>query len=146
MQYVLGQDVVGTVVASDPQIGVNLYRVDGPLVVAVTRVRGLYPNDTWSGPRVTYERTHCAGGTLSVQLGSDATLFRSVQTVTAFVGLRPVARAQIAPAGCRDASRSAPLARRRLHGAVRRRPYGCARRRATHACSAPTSSPSTTTP
>ena len=99
VQYVLGQDVVGQVVASDPQIGVNLYRVDGPLMVAITRVRGLYPNDTWSGRRVTYERSHCSGGTLSVQLGSDARLFRSVQTVTAFVGLRPVASARIAPAG-----------------------------------------------
>jgi hypothetical protein len=99
VQYVLGQDVVGRVVASDPQIGVNLYRVDGPLIVAVTRVHGLYPNDTWSGPRVSYERTHCNGGTLSVQLGSDARLFRSVQTVTAFVGGHLVGRARIAPAG-----------------------------------------------
>jgi hypothetical protein len=107
VQYVLGQDVVGKVVASDPQIGVSLYRVDGPLVVADTRVRGLYPNDTWSGPRVTYERTNCAGGTLTVQLGSDPSLFASVQTVTAFVGLRPVARARIEPAG--GASMRVPL-------------------------------------
>jgi hypothetical protein len=99
VQYVLGQDVVGRIVASDPQIGVNLYRVDGPLIVAITRVRGLYANDTWSGRRVTYERSHCNGGMLAVRLGSDARLFRSVQTVTAFVGLRPVAHAEIAPAG-----------------------------------------------
>ena len=99
VQYVLGQDVVGKVVASDPAIRVNLYRVDGPLVIAATRVRGLYSNDTWSGRRVVYERTHCAGGTLAVQLGSDPSLFSSVQTVTAFVDLRPVARARIEPTG-----------------------------------------------
>jgi hypothetical protein len=110
VQYVLGQDVVGKVVASDPQIGVNLYRVDGPLVVAATRVRGLYPDDTWSGRRVTYERTHCAGGTLAVQLGSDPSLFSSVQTVTAFVGLRPVARARIEPMG--SATLRVPLSSR----------------------------------
>jgi len=83
VQYVLGQDVVGQIVASDTQIRVNLYRVDGPLVIAVTRVHGLYPNDTWSGRRVTYSRSHCAGGTLTVQLATDGALYTSAQTVAA---------------------------------------------------------------
>jgi hypothetical protein len=94
---VLGQDVVGKIIASDPQIGVNLYRVDGPLVVAVTRVRGLYPNDTWSGRRVTYERTHCTGGTLTVQLMTDSALYTSAQTVVAREHGSIVGRASIPP-------------------------------------------------
>jgi hypothetical protein len=97
VQYVLGQDVVGQIVASDPQIGVNLYRVDGPLVVAVTRVHGLYPNDTWSGRRVTYSRSHCTGGTLSVQLMTDASLYTSAQTVVAHERGRIVGHASIPP-------------------------------------------------
>ena len=97
VQYVLGQDVVGQVVASDPQIRVNLYRVDGPLVVAVTRVHGLYPNDTWSGRRVTYSRSHCPGGTLTVQLATDGALFTSVQTVVAREHGSVVGRGSIPP-------------------------------------------------
>jgi hypothetical protein len=97
VQYVLGQDVVGKVVASDPQIGVDLYRVDGPLVVAVTHVRGLYPNDTWSGRHVTYSRSHCSGGTLTVQLATDGSLYTSTQTVVAREHGNLVGRASIPP-------------------------------------------------
>jgi hypothetical protein len=97
VQYVLGQDVVGKVVASDPQRGVNLYRVDGPLVVATTRVGGLYPNDTWSGRHVTYSRSHCTGGTLTVQLATDPSLYTSTQTVVAREGGSVVGRASIPP-------------------------------------------------
>jgi len=39
-----------------------LRRTDG-LVRIGYRVTGLYPNDTWSGKRVTYTRLRCAGGT-----------------------------------------------------------------------------------
>ena len=97
VQYVLGQDVVGQIVATDPQIGVNLYRVDGPLIVAVTRVHGLYPNDTWSGRRVTYSRSHCAGGTLNVQLSTDGALYTSAQTVVAREQGSVVGRSSIPP-------------------------------------------------
>ena len=47
----------------DP-VGVELYRVDGPIVV-LTHVTGLYPNDTWSGRTVTYQRVDCEAGRLS---------------------------------------------------------------------------------
>ena len=80
VQYVLAPDAAGTVVARDPAIGVTLYRVDGPLVVP-THVAGLYPDDTWSGRRVTYTRTHCTGGHVTVTLGSDASLFAKPQLV-----------------------------------------------------------------
>jgi len=89
-------DVAGRVLARDARIGLALYRVDGPLVV-LTRVTGLYPNDTWSGRRVTYRRLRCTGGHLSVRLGTDEHLFSTAQTVSAQVGNRVVAQIRIAP-------------------------------------------------
>ena len=56
-----------------------------------------YP-DTWGGRVVTYRRTRCSGGTLSVRLGADEHLFDSAQTVTAREGGRVVARIRIEPA------------------------------------------------
>jgi len=97
VQYALAEDAAGTVVARDPGRGVTLYRIDGPLVVP-THVTGLYPNDTWSGHRVVYARTHCRGGKLSVALGSDPSLFRRAQVVTARENGHVVGRARIAPA------------------------------------------------
>jgi hypothetical protein len=97
VQYVLGRDVVGKPVAADPQIGVTLYRVDGPLVLAAVRVTGLYPDDTWSGRRVTYTRSHCAAGSLTVSLGSDASLFTTDQTVVAREHGRVVGSAHVPP-------------------------------------------------
>jgi hypothetical protein len=82
VQYALAEDAVGTPVASDPRIGVTLFRVDGPLIVP-DHVTGLYPNDTWSGRHVTYTRKPCSGGTLAVTLGSDASLFARPQLVLA---------------------------------------------------------------
>jgi Dolichyl-phosphate-mannose-protein mannosyltransferase len=73
--------VVGHPVASDPRIGVTLYRVDGPIVL-LTAVHGVYP-DTWAGKRVTYLRRRCSGGRLTVTLGSDPALFSTDQVVTA---------------------------------------------------------------
>ena len=96
--YVLAPDAAGTVVARDPGIGVTLFRVDGPLVLP-THVGGLYPNDTWSGRRVTYTRTHCTGGHVTVALGSDPALFTGPQVVTAREQGRVVGRARIDPAG-----------------------------------------------
>jgi hypothetical protein len=98
VQYVLGADVVGKLIATDGDLGVSLYRVDGPLFVHVTHVRGLYP-DTWSGKQVTYTRSRCTGGLLTVQLESDASLFKAMQVVTAYEGGRRVGTASITPAG-----------------------------------------------
>jgi len=81
VQYVLAQDAAGTPVASDPRIGVTLFRVNGPVIVPA-HVTGLYP-DTWSGARVTYTRKPCTGGTLGVTLGSDPSLFTRPQLVLA---------------------------------------------------------------
>ncbi len=88
-------DIAGKVIARDPQIGLALYRVDGPLVI-LTRVRGLYA-DTWGGRTVTYRRARCSGGMLAVRLGTDEHLFAGDQTVTATELGRVVGRVRIAP-------------------------------------------------
>ncbi len=83
--YVLSDNSVqlaGTPVAQDPRKGVTLYRISGP-IRQTSRVTGLYPNDTWSGPTVTYTRLSCAGGSLTVRLQGDTALFTRPQTVTA---------------------------------------------------------------
>jgi hypothetical protein len=90
-------DIAGRPLAHDPGIGLTLYRVNGPLVV-LTRVHGLYPNDTWAGRTVTYRRIQCGGGTLSVRLGTDANLFSADQLVTASEQGRRVASAKVPPA------------------------------------------------
>jgi hypothetical protein len=72
----------GRVIAADVRRGIFLYEVDGPLR-ALSRVTGLHPNDTWSGPIVTYRRLDCAGGTLTVGLRSDPNLYRDPSTVRA---------------------------------------------------------------
>jgi dolichyl-phosphate-mannose-protein mannosyltransferase len=69
-------------VAQDKGWGVTLWRVVTPLVSAVD-VKGLYPNDTWSGPAVTYLRRLCRPGRLTVELSSDDRLFSGPQTVVA---------------------------------------------------------------
>jgi hypothetical protein len=73
-------DLNGTKLASDPPLGVNLWRLDGP-IRSLTRVEGLYANDTWSGPVVTYRRLECAGGAVRVTVLGDASLFSRAQTV-----------------------------------------------------------------
>ena len=97
----------GKALARDSQIGLTLYRVDGPLVI-LTQVAGVYP-DTWAGRIVTYHRFRCAGGTLSVRLGTDEHLFTGDQTVSAAEIIRHISR-------IRDVG-SAARAQRRL-GAV----------------------------
>jgi Dolichyl-phosphate-mannose-protein mannosyltransferase len=72
----------GSRVAQDKGSGVTLWRVVTPLV-SVVDVKGLYPNDTWSGPQVAYLRRRCRPGRLTVDLSSDDRLFSGPQTVVA---------------------------------------------------------------
>ena len=83
----------GRALARDLPLGLTLWEVAGgaPHKVDVTWT-GLYPNDTWSGPSVRYVRKNCTTGVLQVSLHSDASLFRTPQTVVASVAGRPVAR------------------------------------------------------
>jgi hypothetical protein len=89
-------DVRGRVVAEDTRKGIVVRRVFGPLQ-QVSRVDGLYPQDTWSGREVTYTRHDCRGGSVVVTLQSDPSLFTKPTTVVASVGGREVARTQVAP-------------------------------------------------
>ncbi|HUH15715.1 MAG TPA: glycosyltransferase family 39 protein [Gaiellaceae bacterium] len=86
----------GRVVARDEQQGLALYELDGPLRSAAT-VTGLYPGNTWSGPRVTYTRRDCRGGSLRVHLRGDPSLFAEPQTVTATVDGREAGRVTFEP-------------------------------------------------
>jgi hypothetical protein len=88
---------IGRVIAEDAGRGVLLYRPDGPLRAA-SRVTGLHPNDTWSGPTVTYTRINCRGGRLTVMLQSDPNLYREPSRVLARAG-STVRRASIPPDG-----------------------------------------------
>jgi hypothetical protein len=97
-RYVLAHGslaLAGRLVAADP-VGIDLYRVDGQIVV-LTHIAGLYPNDTWSvgGAPVSYQRVECAGGSLAVTLESDAQLFGSSQTVVAYEAGRVVGVAHV---------------------------------------------------
>ncbi len=73
----------GVAIARDYGLGTTLWLLDGPLA-STTKVEGLYPGDTWSGPDVTYTKRSCTLGTLAVPLSSDPSLFPDgSQTVTA---------------------------------------------------------------
>jgi len=89
-------DIAGRLLQRDAGIGLGLYRVDGPLVI-LTRVTGLYPNDTWGRRVVTYRRLRCPGGSLAVRVGSDEHLFDVDQVVTAHVAGRAARSVRIHP-------------------------------------------------
>src|SRR5215218_6188804 len=83
-----------------PQLGsggaLTLYRLKPPPHLH-TLVDGLYPGETWSGPRLRYNRFDCAGGRLAVTLGSNPRLFISPKTVTVTARERLVRRASVPP-------------------------------------------------
>ncbi len=94
-QYVLASGTVavaGKKIGSDP-VGVELFRVDGPIVI-LTNVGGLYP-DTWSGRTVSYQRVECGGGRVEVKLQGDAQLFPGGQSVVATEAGAVVGRTRI---------------------------------------------------
>jgi dolichyl-phosphate-mannose-protein mannosyltransferase len=110
-RYVLADSSVeldGTVVAQDVRKGMFLYRLSGPLR-QTSYVTGLYPQDTWSGPTVQYTRLDCTGGSVTVRLESDPSLFTQAQTVVASVGGHRAGRVRVAPGTTR--SLSVPLER-----------------------------------
>ncbi len=69
-----------------------------PLVSAV-RIDGLYPNDTWSGPEVTYVRRRCKPGRLSVSVSSDPNLYLEPQLIVARSNGKVVGRVRVQPEG-----------------------------------------------
>lgn len=87
----------GKVLARDEGWGLAVWELDGAELISTTSVRGLYPNDTWSGREVRWRRLRCDGGELRVALSSDASLFRDAQTVTAVVAGRAVSSIRFGP-------------------------------------------------
>lgn len=87
----------GKVLARDEGWGLALWELEGGELLSTTSVEGLYPNDTWSGPEVTWRRLRCEGGTLTVTLASDPSLFDDEQVVTALSGAETVRRVRFGP-------------------------------------------------
>jgi len=82
--YVLTDNSVpltGKVIGQDDIRGLVLRRTGG-LVAVASHVAGMYP-DGWSGPRVTYTRLRCRGGSVTAVFASDEKLFTGAQTVRA---------------------------------------------------------------
>jgi hypothetical protein len=104
-------DPAGIPLARDPGLGLTLWRLHGPLV-SVSRVTGLYPNDTWSGKTVTYTRRRCERATLAVGVASDPSLTPVPPTVTATSNGRVIGRMKPAANGRRTVFR-VPLEPRR---------------------------------
>lgn len=73
-------ELAGEEVGEDGRARLRLYRVNGPLR-QVAFVDGLYPQDTWSGKHVTYTRHDCRGGTLEIEVQSDAAIFHEPNTL-----------------------------------------------------------------
>jgi len=74
--------VAGSVVRADGDRGMLLLRIHGPLRLT-TRILGMNPGtDRWSTDHVSWIRSDCRGGTLTVQLRTDTTTFPKGQTVT----------------------------------------------------------------
>jgi hypothetical protein len=89
-------DPDGEVLDRDDERGMTLWRLRGPLE-SVSRVTGLYPADTWSGPSVTYTRRRCRPGRVAVGVWSDPSLFTRPQVVTATENGRVVGRLRLWP-------------------------------------------------
>jgi len=88
----------GKPLARDNDLGITLWRVNPPLISAV-RIDGLYPNDTWSGKRVTWVRRRCSTGKLLAFVSSDASLFVRPQTIVARTNDGTTARVRVQPTG-----------------------------------------------
>jgi hypothetical protein len=84
-RYVLAPSsvhVAGSVIRSDGDRGMLLLRIHGPLRLT-TRILGMNPGtDRWSTDHVSWIRSDCRGGTLTVQLATDPTTFPRGQTIS----------------------------------------------------------------
>ena len=82
--------VVGRPVASDPGVGMTVYR-PAPPVRLRAQIQGVYL-DHWSGPSVTYTAYGCYGGSLTVTLLSDRDLHPRPLRILARAGANVLAR------------------------------------------------------
>jgi glycosyltransferase involved in cell wall biosynthesis len=82
--------LVGKAVASDPTKELVLYEIASP-ARKTTQIAGLYPEPSspWSSGHVTWQRSQCTGGTLTVALRSDPNLFSDKTQTLAITGTIP---------------------------------------------------------
>lgn len=106
----------GKPLARDNGWGITLWRVNPPLISAV-RIDGLYPNDTWSGKRVTWLRRRCSTGKLLTFVSSDDHLFFRPQTIVAQTNQGASARVRLQPG--RSAVLKVPVAPDKATGRCR---------------------------
>ena len=86
----------------------TLWRLSGPLS-STTKLTGIYPNDTWSGPHVRWTRHHARAASSPSRSHSDPNLVGTELTdVLALVRGRPAARILVPPVG--SVSLRVPLA------------------------------------
>ena len=104
--------LAGRQIGADPKKGLVLLHVGGVLR-ASHLTDGVYP-DAWAGTSALYRRFGCSGGSLAVELGSDAKLFDAPQVVDAYVGRKLAATAVVGR--YRPVTMRVPLARG-AHGA-----------------------------
>jgi glycosyltransferase involved in cell wall biosynthesis len=102
-RYVLAPSsvqLVGQRLAADPKKQLFLYRVAQPVRVT-THVVGLYPTtagvEAWSRGRVSWIRSRCSGGTLTVKVSSDAKLFAGATSTVAIGGTTGARTLRILP-------------------------------------------------
>jgi len=99
--YVLthtGDELVGRVVARDPEKGLLLYRVARP-VRSTESITGLYDETTspWSNGHPVWTRYQCAGGTYVVTVRSDNQLFAGTVQRVEVTGTTPARRFVVPP-------------------------------------------------
>jgi hypothetical protein len=87
----------GRVVDRNETVGTALWRLTGPLS-SRAQITGLYP-DTWSGPRVRWRLQRCEGGTLTVTVHSDPSLFTESQTLRIAAGAFARGTSSVPPTG-----------------------------------------------
>jgi glycosyltransferase involved in cell wall biosynthesis len=100
-RYVLtgaGVELVGKKIASDPKKRLVLYEVKVP-ARTTTQIIGLYdePVSPWSNGLVTWRRSECRGGTLTVDVSSDTQLFRGVTQALTIRGSTPQRALRLPP-------------------------------------------------
>jgi hypothetical protein len=79
-----------TPIASDPGVGMTLYRMPAGGVHLRAQIEGTYP-DAWSGAVAIYRGYECRSGKLTVTLLSDRDLHPKPETVVALSGGKQVA-------------------------------------------------------
>ena len=88
--------VEGSVIARDVQHGMVLLQTSGQIRV-LGSATGIY-GDGWSGSDITYSRSNCAGGTISMEASVNASIHPEGVTVTPYLGEEPQAPTQVSPA------------------------------------------------